>query len=37
MKKNYFTKIFDKKNKEVFLICEISGNHNNSYLHLKKN
>ena len=36
MKKNCFTKIFDKKNKEVFLICELSGNHNNSYSHLKK-
>ena len=36
MKKDYFRKILDKKNKEVILICELSGNHNNSLSHLKK-
>ena len=36
MKKDYFRKILDKKNKEVILICELSGNHNNSFSHLKK-
>lgn len=36
MKNNIFNKIFNKKNKEITLICEISGNHNNSYNHLKK-
>ena len=36
MKKDYFKKILDKKNKEVILICELSGNHNNSFNHLKK-
>ncbi len=36
MKKDFFKKIFDKKNKEVILICELSGNHNNSYSHLKR-
>tara|TARA_A100001015_G_scaffold294177_1_gene371638 strand:+ start:274 stop:1323 length:1050 start_codon:yes stop_codon:yes gene_type:complete len=36
MKKDFFKKILDKKAKEVILICEISGNHNNSFSHLKK-
>ena len=36
MKKDFFKKILDKKNKEVILICELSGNHNNSFSHLKK-
>jgi pseudaminic acid synthase len=36
MTKNYFKKIIDPKNKEIILICEISGNHNNSFNHLKK-
>ena len=36
MKKDNFKKILNKNNKEVFLICELSGNHNNSFRHLKK-
>ena len=36
MKKDFFKKILDKKNKEVILICELSGNHNNSFSHFKK-
>lgn len=36
MKKDFFKKILDKKNKEVVLICELSGNHNNSLNHLTK-
>ena len=36
MKKDFFKKILDKKNKEVILICELSGNHNNSFGHFKK-
>jgi len=36
MKRNYFKKVLDPKNKEVTLICEVSGNHNNSFSHLKK-
>ena len=36
MKKDFFKKILDKKTKEVILICELSGNHNNSFGHLKK-
>ena len=33
---NVFKKIIDKKNQEKILICEISGNHSNSYLKVKK-
>ena len=36
MKRNYFKKVLDPKNKEITLICEVSGNHNNSFSHLKK-
>ena len=36
MKNSYFRKMIDPNNKEVILICEVSGNHNNSYAHLKK-
>ncbi len=36
MKNNFFKKILDVKSKKVFLICEVSGNHNNSFIHLKK-
>lgn len=36
MKRNYFKKVLDPRNKEVILICEVSGNHNNSFSHLKK-
>ncbi len=34
--KNVFKKIFDKKNKEKILICEISSNHSNNYNKAKK-
>jgi len=34
--KNVFKKIFDKKNKEKILICEISSNHSNTYITAKK-
>lgn len=33
---NVFKKIIDKKNKEKILICEISGNHSNTYIKAKK-
>lgn len=36
MKRDCFNKILSLKNNEIFLICEISGNHNNSFNHLKK-
>ena len=34
--KNIFKKIVDKNNKQIFLICEISGNHLNSFHYAKK-
>ena len=34
--KNVFKKLTDLNNKEKILICEISGNHSNSFSHLKK-
>lgn len=34
--KNVFKKIIDKRNKEKILICEISGNHSNSYSKVKR-
>ena len=34
--KNVFNKLIDTNNKEKILICEISGNHSNSFYHLKK-
>jgi len=36
VKRDYFNKILDPKSKKVILICEVSGNHNNSFSHLKK-
>ena len=34
--KNIFKKLIDLNDKEKILICEISGNHSNSFSHLKK-
>jgi pseudaminic acid synthase len=34
--KNVFKKLVDLKNNDKILICEISGNHSNSFSHLKK-
>ena len=35
-KKDYYKKVLSAKNNEIILICEISGNHNNSFYHLKR-
>ena len=34
--KDNFNKLLDPKNSKISLICEFSGNHNNSFSHAKK-